>query len=215
MMFRTGSLFFVFCLTTVVSFFAAPPVHGDDLQYALIDVLESDASAAEKAGACRELKLVGGVEAVPVLAALLAKQELSHEARVALESMPCAEASAALREAIGKTVGLMQAGIVDSIGERRDEQAVPILARLLSDSELPVVESAALALGKIGTVEAAHRLSNAYVAATEDRKMVVGDGLVRCADRLLRANNRDVAAIIYDRLSQPSEPSRVRASALR
>jgi HEAT repeat protein len=213
-MFQSTKYLVVTCLTTFALLLAVSASRGEDAQQALIDVLLSDASATEKAAACRQLKLVGGVEAVPALAALLTQQDLSHEARVALESMPQAEASAALREAIGQTTGTLRAGIVDSIGERRDEESVANLAKLLSDSDAQVAASAALALGKIGTTEAARLLNVAYQAAPKDRRTVIGDGRIRCANELLQAGKADDAATIFHRLSRRAEPALVRASAL-
>ena len=129
---------------------AAPPDEG-----ALIAVLGADKPVAEKAAACRDLKTVGTARAVPALAPLLADKDLSHWARWALESMPCPEAGAALREALAKTSGLVQAGIADSLGERRDGEAVAALARLAVGDDAQVAASAAAALGKIGGADAA------------------------------------------------------------
>ena len=77
-----------------------------------IAILRSDRGANEKAWACRKLKLVGTVKAVPALAACLTDKETAHSARYALETLPCPEAAAALRDAVAKatdghTIGLM------------------------------------------------------------------------------------------------------------
>src|SRR5688500_14300072 len=86
----------------------------------LITVLQSDAAPAEKDGACQKLKVIGTVKAVPALASLLADSALSHSARYALEGMATPEAGAALREALKDSNGLTKAGIVASLGQRRD-----------------------------------------------------------------------------------------------
>jgi HEAT repeat protein len=52
----------------------------------LIAVLKSDASLNEKADACQELARIGTRESVPVLATLLADEQLSHRARLALSN---------------------------------------------------------------------------------------------------------------------------------
>ena len=55
----------------------------------LIAVLTSnDASRKDKADACRQLAVVGTKAAIPTLAALLSDEELSHNARYALEPIP-------------------------------------------------------------------------------------------------------------------------------
>jgi hypothetical protein len=61
--------------------------------------------------------------------------KLSHSARYALESMPGPEAEAALLQALAKTSGSNQVGIIDSLAARRDTAAVPALGKLLSDAD--------------------------------------------------------------------------------
>jgi len=62
--------------------FAGPAFAQEDK---LIAILKSDAPFNEKADACRELARGGTPQAVPVLAALLPDDKLSHLARHALE----------------------------------------------------------------------------------------------------------------------------------
>ena len=121
----------------------------------LLAVLKSGAAVGEKANACRELKLAGTEKSIPVLASLLTDAELSHPARFALESMPYPAAGAALRDALGKATGLTRAGIIDSLGQRRDPLAIPLVAPDLASKDIVLVAAAATALGKIGTSEAA------------------------------------------------------------
>jgi HEAT repeat protein len=179
-----------------------------------IEVLKSDAPTAAKAAACRALKTVGSAESVAAIAPLLSDAALSHEARIALEPMPWAEAAAALRNAVPTTDGVLRAGILDSIGERRDPEAVAVAAAVLADDDLRVVTSAALALGKIGTSEAARQLEQAYATAPAERRAAIGDGLIRCAVSLHQAGHSDEAAAVFRRLSSPDQPAAVRSAAL-
>ena len=98
---------------------------------------------AEINSACRELKLAGTEKSIPVLAALLTTKDLSHAARLALESMPYPAAGAALRDAVGKTSGRVRAGIIDSLGERREAASVAVIAPALADSDKDVAAAAA------------------------------------------------------------------------
>jgi HEAT repeat protein len=180
-----------------------------------LEVLKSGTPAVEKNNACRQLKLVGTEKSVPALAALLVDPELSHPARLALESIPCEAAGAALRIAAGKATGLTRSGILDSLGERRDAAAVPVIAPALDDPEPQVMVAAAWALGKIGTADAARALAAARAKAQGDRRAPIGQGLVLCADNLLRAGKTADAATIYGDLSQPGELRVVRIGALR
>ena len=73
----------------------------------LIATLQSTASAVQKCEACRNLRLVGTAKAVPALAALLNDERVAQAARFVLEGLPAPDADAALREALGKTSGLL------------------------------------------------------------------------------------------------------------
>ena len=181
----------------------------------LLAVLTSGAAVGEKANACRERKLAGTEKSVPVLAALLTDAELSHPARFALESMPCPAAGAALRDALGKATGLARSGIIDSLGQRRDPLASPLLVADLTSQDLVLVAAAATALGKIGTVEDAALLTAARARAQGPARVKIDDGLLLCADRLCAAGKNEEAAKIYVELSQAGEPRLVRAGALR
>ena len=160
-------------------------------------MLKSGAAVGEKANACRELKLAGTEKSIPVLASLLTDAELSHPARFALESMPYPAAGAALREALGKATGLARSGIIDSLGQRRDPLAVPLIAPDLATKDLVLVAAAATALGKIGTSEAAALLTAARANAQGTARIKIDDGLLLCADRLRAAGKDDEAAKIY------------------
>jgi HEAT repeat protein len=181
----------------------------------LLEVLGSDASAADKCNACRELQTAGTERSIPALAALLTDPAVSHTARIALEVMPYPAVNPALRDAIDKTSGLTKSGIIDSLGERRDVDATAILAAALADDDVHVRAAAATALAKIGTEDAARALTAAHAKARDDDRSTLGRALVRCADRLWEAGKRDEAAAILGRLSQPSEDRVVRMAALR
>ena len=69
----------------------------------LVGVLKSDAPHKEKVDACRVLGRIGTTEAVPVLAALLGDEKLSHMARYGLEPIPDRAVDDALRDALGNS----------------------------------------------------------------------------------------------------------------
>ena len=196
----------VHCPLSTVAF-AETPEDG------LIAILKSERPANEKAWACRKLKLVGTAASVPALAACLPDKELAHSARYALDTMPFPEAAAALRDAVPKATGLTKAGIIDSIGDRRDKEAVPLLGPLAADADPQVASSAAAALGKIGGAEAIAALKAARPKAPAALQQVFADALLLCADNLLRAGEKPSAAALYKEVYQPSEPEHVRTAA--
>ena len=92
----------------------------------LISILKSDAGVPQKCDACRQLRIDGTAKSVPALAALLTTERTGHAARYALEGMPYPEAGNALRQAMVRSSGPTKAGLIDSLGWRRDFAAVPL-----------------------------------------------------------------------------------------
>lgn len=113
---------------------------------------DPDASVYARAKACQRLAVAGGPAAVPALAPLLSNPELSHYARIALETMPAGAADDALRAALAKTQGRLLAGVVTSIGMRRDSKAFETLEKLRHSGDAEVASAANAALARIRPV---------------------------------------------------------------
>ena len=101
-----------------------PLLAADSKERQLLAVLESNAPRAEKAITCKHLAVHGTKDAVPALAALLPDEQLTSWARIALEAIPDPAAAAALRRALGELKGRVLVGVINSIGVRRDAEAV-------------------------------------------------------------------------------------------
>jgi HEAT repeat protein len=117
-------------------------------------LLASDSSYSEKLGACKRLALIGGEESIAALTPLLDDERLSHAARIALEAMPCPAAGQALRDALVTTKDKRLVGVINSIGARRDSEAIAELGRLLNNPNPSVVSAVANALGQIASPQA-------------------------------------------------------------
>ena len=179
----------------------------------LIAVLKSDATLKEKVDACRELGRIGTKDAVAPLAALLGDEKLSHMARYGLEPNPDPAVDDALRGALGKVKGRPLVGVIGSIGVRRDTKAVKALVRLLQDADADVAQTAAQALGSIGTSDAAKALDSALANVPAANQLAFCEGLFRCAEALAAKGKREAARDIYDRLCKIRAPSHVRTGA--
>lgn len=142
-------------MTMAISAFSA---EEDDL----LAILKSEQSLQAKDAACSRLKWIGTAASIPILAELLTDRDLSHSARYALESMPGPAAEKALLEALPKTTGTNQAGIILCLGVRGDAAAAPVLARFLSTDAPKIAVAAAEALGEIGGPEACQTLKSAW-----------------------------------------------------
>ena len=66
-------------------------------------------------------------------------------ARYALERIPAPQAAQAMRHALPKVSGAMKAGVIGSLGVRRDAASVAAVAAALSDANLAVASAAACA----------------------------------------------------------------------
>ncbi|MFW6124531.1 MAG: HEAT repeat domain-containing protein [Pirellulales bacterium] len=171
------------------------------LEQKLIAVVEGDGSLAAKDYACRKLSLVGSPECVPVAAALLPDEKLSHMGRYILERVPGEEAVAALRGGLEKTKGLQQVGVINSLGVRRDTESIDALAGLLKSSDEQIAAAAVAALGNIGTPKAADALGEFQDKAPEGLKVAAADAYLACAEQLLADGEKLRALKIYKALT--------------
>lgn len=211
-----GNSIAIFFITGVIVLTAILPALAQDADP--ISILKSDASLEVKEEACRQLSIHGTQEAVPVLTALLVDEELSHMARYALEPMPYPEAGQALRDALGTTSGRLKVGVINSLAIRKDEQAVPELTKLLSDSDAMIMQAAAVSLGQIANAEAQKALEDAIAQANSPRGNLnaLCDGLLGCAEKLALKQQPKEAIRLYDLVLQaPNATPQVRSAAMR
>lgn len=170
---------------------------------ALIAVLKTDAPRLEKVNAAHALGVIGQKEAVAPLAALLDNPELAQAARYALEMIPDPSADEALRRAVTRLNGSLLVGVLNSIGNRRDAQAVTDVAPQLRSNDPAVAAAAAATLGRIATPAAAEALKPLIAQAR-----AAAEAYLRCAERMPDRYAELVAA--GDRVPAP-----VRLAALR
>ena len=209
-LFRFISRLLLVCLFALV----ASAARADEEQD-LIATLQSNASIPQKCAACQRLRLIGTARSVPALAALLGEERTGHAARYALEGMAYPEAGAALRQALETTSGLTKAGLVDSVGWRRDTAAVPLLLPLLSGTDLTLASAAASSLGRIGDKEAVAALVAARDQAPPAVQPTVLNSLLLCAEQLAATGDVQSAAQLYRDLNATKYPTSTRIAAWR
>jgi HEAT repeat protein len=184
-----------------------------ELEERLLAALQSDIPRAAQDFVCRKLRAIGTARSVATLAGLLGNEELSHLSRYALERLPAPEASAALRNALPQVSGKLKAGVIASLGVRRDNAAVNALAAMLSDPDALVAVAAAQALGAIRSAHAAKALESATPNAAA--APAATDALLACAEQLLKDGNARNALAIYRRLASGTPPKHVQLAATR
>ncbi|WCJ59533.1 HEAT repeat domain-containing protein [Fontisphaera persica] len=188
------------------------PADYPALEARLIAILKApETSKDAKRYVCRYLGVVGSAKCVPALAELLTDADLSHPARMALEPLAAPEAGAALRTALPKVEARLRAGILGSIGVRRDPQAVEVVARYVHDPDPWVAETALAALGQIGTPAAAKVLASATVTPALSRAL--GRAEMEAAARLAATGNAKLARGILEKYLVASQPRALRVAA--
>lgn len=181
----------------------------------LIAVLKSNAGPVEKCTACQQLRIYGTAQSVGMLATLLGDERVGQAARYALEGMPYPEATVALREAIYRTSGSLEAGLIDSVGRRRDAAATPLLVPFLLGADTTVGVAAASALGWIGDKAATTALLAACDSPSPEVKRAVLDALLRCAEGRLGQTDESGAAEIYRKVLATEPAPAIRLAAWR
>jgi len=149
----------------------------------LAAMLGSEATVEAKGFFCKQLSIIGTQMHVAALAGLLADAQLSFMARYALERIPGRRVDQALREALTQTTGRLKVGIINSLGNREDRDAVPLLLALLEDADLEIVGAAATALGRIGVPAAREALARKMSSVSGQLKFVVADAYLACSAR--------------------------------
>ncbi len=186
----------------------------EELEHRLIAALSCGSEVAREY-ACVKLATIGGEASIPGLSALLAHPRLATCARTALEGIPSAQASKALRYALSKLEGLAKIGVIISLGVRRDPDAARALTALLRNPDPVVQSAAAAALGEIGTDKSAKALRAFLPKASQPIRQQVGDACLVCAERLLGQNRRSDAASLYSALADSSPPRHILEAAKR
>lgn len=191
--------------------FAAPASADDrnaspEKEKELIGVLKSEAPEADKAIACKLLAIHGSAAAVPELVKLLENERLCSWTRIALEAIPGPEASEGLRQGSKNLTGRLLVGTINSIGVRRDPEAVELLAARLQDSDADVGSAAAVALGRIGNGAAAKALKPLIATAPAGIRNAVAEGAVLCAEHHLADGKQDDAIALYDEVRKADVP---------
>lgn len=190
-----ASRFLLPCLLLALAGCVTAP---DPREAAALAVLKSDAGLREKAVACQQLADFAGPAAVPALASLLAHEQLGDYARSGLESMADPAAGAALLGALETLQGRQLAGVINSLGVRRETAAVPVLRRIAAQPGHSAAAEAVGALGLIADPAAAQVLGE--ILRNGDRKLreAAAHSALIAAERLTTAGHNAAAAKLLE-----------------
>jgi HEAT repeat protein len=188
---------------------------AEPTEAALLAVLSSEAGVHEKARACQQLAVVATPAAVPALASLLDQDPLADYARSGLEAIADPAAGEALRMAMGRLNGRLLAGVVNSLGVRRDTAAVPGLQKLVLDGQSGVAAESLASLGMIGTVEAAKILDTALTSGADGLRVPAAHAALAAATQLAKAGNPAAARALLGDVVRAKLPGHLTAAAQR
>lgn len=176
----------------------------------------ANAPVASIAAALRTLSTRSTEASIPMLQAYLASPAWSDLARGALETLDHPAASAALRQAAEAASGSTLAGLLDSLGRRRDAHSVPLATRHLKNPDAIVAAAAARALGHIANEPAIEALASAASQHPGPLPPYLAEALCVAADESLRQRHSpQLAARALAPLDLGSLPSHCLASVLR
>ena len=185
------------------------------LEKRLDGLLKSKATIAGKDYVCRLLSLYGTDTSVQVLSNMLIVAETSDMARYALERINGNQVNPALRKSLNKTTGKFKAGIINTLGCRRDPESVKLLNNLVCDTD-PLIASASIeALGKIGSLDSSRVLASALEKTSGQLKQLTSDAYLRCADQMAAKGDEAHAIAIYKILYTPAQQAPIQIAALR
>ena len=187
----------------------------EPIEEKLLEALRSATTSDGKRFLCRQLRVIGTERAVPDLEKLLTDPELSHMARYALGRMESPAASAALCQALGKTSGRVQAGIINTLRDRGCREARADIARLLGSADASVAGAAASALGRLGGAQSAAALKAARSEASAELGLEIDNALLDCAEQLAADGNTTQAADIYETFYRSGQPEQFQFAGLR
>jgi type 1 glutamine amidotransferase len=193
--------------------FASDTASKRALAAKLAAMLCGNASPDCKKFVCQQLSLIGSTTEVPVLAKLLADDDLAFSAAFALQRIPGDESLAVMRSALGSAGAKMKRQLICFLAARRDVQTVPRLAEMAVAPDRELAEAAITALGIIGGSQAAQALVAVETRVPAGLQPRLSDALLRCAQDLQATGHGNEAAALFEKLCDPRRPCPVRIAA--
>jgi len=181
----------------------------------LLLFLKSNATLAAKMAVCRHLRVIGSEMSVPVLDKMLTRKDTSDMARYALEKIPGDTVDRVLVKRLAKSKGEIRIGIISSLGRRKTPNSVPVLGKLIYNSDSATAVAATTALGQVANSESAKILSAAMNKAKGQLKIQVATSLLKSAELFQTQKNKEMAADIYDKVLAANIPVPLRSAAMR
>ena len=183
------------------------------LEESCIAVLAAEPAWPELYRAVRILGVIGSIDSIAPLAALLQEEKTVHLALLALEPMPYPEVDAALRDAFSSAPRKAQLSMISAMAARKDKDAVPLIAAMMASADVQMLDHAIRALGVLGGAEAETILDELLRSGDAAVEVMASEGLLLLADGLVQEGKGERAADLYQRLLGLELPDHIRAGA--
>ncbi len=177
-------------------------------------VCDSKATPAARQFCAIQLRRVASAAEVPALAKLLADPVAADWARQTLEDTPGKESVQALRESLPRLKGKVLVGAINSLGARKDAEAVSAMVSLANGDDSAAAESAIRALGKIGGPAVLEALAALRSKAKPEMAAVVDVAYLQAARALAAGGAGEKAAVIFQSFSTTENPPAIRRAAM-
>jgi len=183
-------------LATIFAFAALlTAAKAADEATALGVLASADSDLHAKAMACDELGRVGTAKAVPALAKLLPDEKLHDYARDGLERIKDPTAGKALLDGLNSLKGSLRVGVIMSLGDRREEAAVPELTKIVMNqsADKDAVSAALISLSRIASYQAGRVIMKVLKEGSPDAKGVAAHAALAVAQQMDKGDQSDIA----------------------
>jgi HEAT repeat protein len=179
----------------------------------LLDALDA-ATPDGRAVLCRQLFVVGTDKAVPVLEKWMKDPQTGSYALYALARNESPLVDQALHRALKEVTGPVRLGVVDALGQRRVQAALPELAKLLKANDQSTVSAAMRAIGRLGGKQALRALRSMDSVAEQIRHEL-DDALLACAEQAVLDGDVATAIPVYESFLRQEANVQLRRAGLR
>jgi HEAT repeat protein len=197
---------------------AGNPAQRAETEAALVKLLAPASTFEARRFACTQLAIIGTDASLPAIAELLKQPETAGIGCLALGSNPSPKVNEVLRQALTGAEGMVRIQLINTLGDRRDSQAVKALAPMAEDKDLATASAALGALGKIAAPDAVAILtksvSQGQAGNAPERLQAACLASLVAADLICRQGKAAEAIAIYDRLLAKEFALNLRRAAL-
>lgn len=186
-----------------------------EVEKALLQLLESDATLPAKQYICETLSIYGTAASVPVLSSMLLDANTTEMALFALNRITDPTTVSALVKALPKISGTSKLGIIHALGYKKDPSAVSELIGVAENNEKDEAAAALNALGQIGTQSASAYLLKRFENTSDPLRSGTTYALMTCAESDLEEGKTEQAARLYETIFNGHENPEIQFTALR